>query len=474
MAWERRSKAVVGMVAILWSWLHGIAAANSNSTFTCSLNCENGGYCEYVTGSDAELQVKLQSGVLIMQCICPETYTGLGCEQERPVCDMNTLKCPNGMPCDPDPSNATRYHCDCSMADAISHRASQFCRRTYTEYCFSSSSNNQWKRDAAMGLAFCTNGGKCKADIIAAREAPWNTTANALYEQAGCNCPAEYYGPHCEFLHHALPVPSETKAPVIENIATTEPTETMAPSVVDTQSLEDLIGGFDNATRDDASSSSSSSEEESSSALRATLIGVLLAVGVVCTTLGVLTYRHRRNKQRRMILMRRLSNAPPPPSLDEHDDPPPVPPQTLALKKKTKKMVQKPKKTKKLIQLKPALSADDQDIVSLSAHDDPYLQQQQQHSLVPFVVEEEDEPTSSTSLWNDDPATAVEKDPLSAVAGDALLRPPSSSNPSQWSARVTNLAAKVAGRPSWQRSHDETIYVVEEDEDDEPHNPLPV
>jgi hypothetical protein len=465
------------VLALVCSWLVASGEA-SNSTFTCSLNCLNSGYCEYVTGSDAELQAMLQSGIMIMQCICPEQYTGMGCELERPVCNLSTLKCPNGAACEQDPHDPTQYNCDCSIADTVSYRASQFCRRTYTEYCYSGSSS-QLKRDTEMGIAFCTNGGKCKGDILAAKEAPWNTTANALYEQAGCNCPAEYYGPHCEFLRHKSSVPEQVFPNVtVNNNATASPTETMAPSMMNTQSLQDLIGGFDNQSSTE--STNKSSGDDKSNGLRITLICVLLSVGVVCTTLALLTYRHRRTRQRRSLLLRLKApsslNSPcsmtsssntthdhiQQQSLINGEIAPPTAKKSFKKKKKKRRH-----STVKVIQLKPALSADDQDIVSLP--NDSY---HPQHSLVPFVVNEEqeefpdDEPTDS--LWNDESQNV--DDPLSPVASSALVATDASVvQATPWSARVTHLAAAMVRKgstatavPSNRCKND--VYVVEEDE----------
>jgi hypothetical protein len=464
------------------SWLR-VAAAN-NGTFTCSLNCVNSGYCEYVTGSDAELKAMLQSGIMIMQCVCPEQYTGLGCEQARPICNLSTLKCPNGAPCDPDPHNPTQYNCDCSIADTISPRASQFCRRTYTEYCYSGGSN-QLKRDTAMGIAFCTNGGKCKGDLIAAREAPWNTSANALYEQAGCQCPAEYYGPHCEFLHHEHPVPEQVfpNSTVADN-ETAYPTKTMEPSMMNTPSLEDLIGGFDNQS---STNLSIGDDDNQSDGLRITLICVLLSVGVVCTTLAILTYRHRHTKQRRSILLRLKVPSPltSPNSMTSHSNTtndliqqtsltkeraPPT--KTNRLQKKTKKK-KRPSTTAgmKVIRLTPALSADEQDIVSLT--NDSY----HHHSLMPFVVDEEEEEDGSQqqapkeSLWQQNESPQEEEDPLSTPVVAAVVAPNETAAATPWSARVTNLAAAMV-RPggsaatSVVRRQNRDVYVLEDDDDE--------
>ena len=160
------------------------------SVGSCEMNCEHG-FCEYVGGNQNTHQLSYQSGRMLQRCVCHDGWTGTGCELEAQQCDMATGKCPNGRDCE-------NGNCDCSTADALSPVASRQCRNPYTEYCSSAYNPN-------VELSFCTNGGVCRGSLMAAQVAPGDTSVNALYEREGCVCPREYYGPHCEFIHHTLP-----------------------------------------------------------------------------------------------------------------------------------------------------------------------------------------------------------------------------------------------------------------------------
>ncbi len=225
--------------------MHSMVALNlsiSDNFFdlsNCSLSCENDGMCQYKSGTIEELQNWMQSGQMIMKCQCTEGYTGMGCEQVRPVCNLQSLKCPNGAACDIyRDSIPTEYHCDCSVADRVSSTTARFCRNTYTEYCSSGIT-------VEPPISFCTNGGKCKGDVISAQLAPFNTSVNEEYEHAGCICPSDYFGPHCEFMRiSTVESPSDTdnndtstQAPTMEESGTMEPTATDD----DETSLEDII-----------------------------------------------------------------------------------------------------------------------------------------------------------------------------------------------------------------------------------------
>jgi hypothetical protein len=75
------------------------------------------------------------------------------------------------------------------------------CRRPYTEYCAKDLYNAKQEKQQPP-TTFCTNGGKCRGSILAAQLAPRNTTVNELYQNLGCICPPEFYGPHCEILRY--------------------------------------------------------------------------------------------------------------------------------------------------------------------------------------------------------------------------------------------------------------------------------
>jgi hypothetical protein len=243
---------------------------------SCTLNCENEGYCEFVPGDQNVLKILVQSGQMIQRCVCPEGYTGMGCEQK----------------CEQDEAGV--YHCDCSIADSLSPTAARMCRHTYTEYC-------GVEYNPKRPLSFCTNGGKCKAGLIAARVAPGNTTFNAKYENAGCICPLEYYGPHCELMHNILTKTTVSAPSQVTSIPTKPTANSSSPP-----SVEDIINKFNdfNSTNPDDGQKEqlvSQGTNSTSSLLLKVLLSVLFTVGAVCTTLGVMLYRHRQQKHRSIL-----------------------------------------------------------------------------------------------------------------------------------------------------------------------------
>lgn len=142
----------------------------------CRLNCENGGYCQQIQVDDKIRAVR--SGELVERCVCPTDNQG--------------LKLFAGMGCDIPVDDSARDFDECELMDYVSPLAGRMCRHPYTDYCSSEIKANP---------PYCTNGGKCRGDLIAASVAPGDTAANSLYEEAGCLCPKEFYGPHCEFFH---------------------------------------------------------------------------------------------------------------------------------------------------------------------------------------------------------------------------------------------------------------------------------
>lgn len=120
----------------------------------CDLQCMNDGVCRFDGSQDQhELQHKIQSGKLVMKCICPLNFIGMACDIE----DKNNNN-------------------ECAEADSLSLFAGEQCRKPFTEYCAS------LKHSVGGHVSFCTNGGKCKSDYLAAQIAPGNTTANLLFQ----------------------------------------------------------------------------------------------------------------------------------------------------------------------------------------------------------------------------------------------------------------------------------------------------
>lgn len=169
------------MKSVWWSVLI-LVMPSAIANPSCELQCENGGHCRLM-GTEDDYKVWVQSGKLFQQCVCPQGYAGMGCE-------LPDLACEN----DDD-------QCRCKLYDHQSTFAAQMCRKPYTEYCGSDPS------------FFCTNGGKCKGDLIAAKIAPGDTRANHVYRDEGCICALDFYGPHCEFLRH-----ESRQSPASENI----------------------------------------------------------------------------------------------------------------------------------------------------------------------------------------------------------------------------------------------------------------
>eukprot|EP00934_Nitzschia_sp_Nitz4_P000171 Nitzschia sp. Nitz4//scaffold40_size135432//93038//93971//NITZ4_003256-RA/size135432-snap-gene-0.132-mRNA-1//-1//CDS//3329551255//171//frame0 len=168
------------------------AVTAEDGSVPCTLSCENGGYCSFVESTSEELAHLAQSGHLIEKCVCPAGYGGVGCEYEVGECNTSDLTCPNGRACEMDASG--EWGCQCSVANEVSSFAGHQCSSPATEYC-----SGQYVE--GVEVSFCTNGGRCLGDFIAAEVAPGDTNFNKVYQYRGCKCPTNFYGPHCEFLN---------------------------------------------------------------------------------------------------------------------------------------------------------------------------------------------------------------------------------------------------------------------------------
>jgi hypothetical protein len=163
---------------------------------SCAMTCANDGYCSLVDGTADELARMAQSGKLISYCVCTLGFTGIACDNIKQECNLPERKCSNGFPCDAiesDENETTRWGCDCALADSLSDFAGRMCRDPLTEYC-------SGKFDPHVPLSFCTNGGRCQGDVINKEIYQENTTAHGFNQNAGCVCPRDFFGPHCEFL----------------------------------------------------------------------------------------------------------------------------------------------------------------------------------------------------------------------------------------------------------------------------------
>ncbi|XP_013396480.1 mucin-like protein [Lingula anatina] len=72
--------------------------------------CENGGTCASLTASELE---EASSYFIVLECICPDSYTGTYCESDIDACAENADPCYPGVRCqnDPPPRNITGYTC---------------------------------------------------------------------------------------------------------------------------------------------------------------------------------------------------------------------------------------------------------------------------------------------------------------------------------------------------------------------------
>lgn len=149
------------------------ASSSSAAPLSCNLQCLNGGYCALIDGTTEELARKVQSGHLIEKCVCQPGFSGVACETAVEQCILPERKCHNGAPCTQ--NELEEWECDCSVADSLSAFAGYQCRRPSTEYCTG-------KFDPTAALSFCTNGGRCEADFLAAQVAPGDTSFNQAYQ----------------------------------------------------------------------------------------------------------------------------------------------------------------------------------------------------------------------------------------------------------------------------------------------------
>ena len=167
------------MKATIFIFLANTAVAYGDNIFvpgtvpSCDLQCANGSYCTFIEGTTEQLARRSQSGYLIEACVCPPGFTGTACEREVEKCSLPERKCNNGEPCSRDKSG--RWGCDCAIADSLSSFAGRMCRDPITEYC-------SGKFQPGQELSFCTNGGRCIGDFIAAKVAPGDTSVNAKYQ----------------------------------------------------------------------------------------------------------------------------------------------------------------------------------------------------------------------------------------------------------------------------------------------------
>lgn len=164
---------------------HTLAQTKLAADLICDLQCNNNGFCRFITEDSYQLQKRIQSGHMVHECICPMGFRGMSCdvnEDEHPSCETENT------------DEHGRSACDCVVADRMSTFAGSQCRKPFTEY------GATLENTRGGHISYCTNGGKLKADLMAAQVSPGNTSSNFLFQHAGCFCPPEFAGEHCEIL----------------------------------------------------------------------------------------------------------------------------------------------------------------------------------------------------------------------------------------------------------------------------------
>mmetsp|Transcript_26201 Transcript_26201/g.56186 ORF Transcript_26201/g.56186 Transcript_26201/m.56186 type:complete len:241 (-) Transcript_26201:376-1098(-) len=93
-------------------------------------------------------------------------------------------RCENGSSCMEHPKQEGKYYCDCGTGSG--DFAGLFCEYEAETYCsLEQETTSDW---------FCTNEGTCVLSTDNAPEAQWN-----------CDCPADFDGPHCQFIRGNVP-----------------------------------------------------------------------------------------------------------------------------------------------------------------------------------------------------------------------------------------------------------------------------
>jgi hypothetical protein len=123
------------------------------------------------------------------ECVCDNGFAGADCSFPYQTCPDGILTCYDGAQCtrlsmrlD---GERSEYQCDCSTVSEASPFQIKECESPESEACVQGQETSDY--------AFCTNGGKCKNQIQYGEP------------HAGCTCPDEFEGRHCQYRKGTAP-----------------------------------------------------------------------------------------------------------------------------------------------------------------------------------------------------------------------------------------------------------------------------
>ena len=125
------------------------------------------------------------------ECVCNEGFAGADCSFPFETCPDDILTCFNGASCSRissrvEQSNSrSEYECDCSTVPDASPFQIQECESPEADSCEKGAQTSDY--------AFCTNGGKCITQVQFGEP------------HAGCRCPNEFEGRHCQYRKGTAP-----------------------------------------------------------------------------------------------------------------------------------------------------------------------------------------------------------------------------------------------------------------------------
>lgn len=148
------------------------AIHSGKASASCAVNCEPNGEC--------------QAG----KCVCESGFAGVDCSFPFQTCPDNILTCYDGAECTRlsmrlEDGTRSQYQCNCSTVPDASPFQIDECQAPESEACVEGEDTSDY--------AFCTNGGKCIKKIQYGEP------------HAGCRCPDEFEGRHCQYRKGTAP-----------------------------------------------------------------------------------------------------------------------------------------------------------------------------------------------------------------------------------------------------------------------------